>query len=256
MSLLSENTRRWREMHVKPERWKEAQTFAARALAKKSLYLSISPYANNIPWWAIALIHERECVGGVTNLRCSIGQGSPWNVKSRIIPQNGPFSSFEEAAIYNLQHSPPYAAKNKNWSGGGAMSILEQYNGLGYAKRGRPSPYIWAGSDQYRKGKYVRDGVYDPNYVDKQLGAAIMLRALMDADPTIQLDGDLPSQEEAGVTKEVSHASMGAGTIWASLHEGLQAGLEDWVVYSVGAVAVVALAYWVYRVYMNKKAEV
>lgn len=29
------------------------------------------------------------------------------------------------------------------------LAKLEQYNGLGYAARGRPSPYIWSGTDQY-----------------------------------------------------------------------------------------------------------
>jgi hypothetical protein len=35
---------------------------------------------------------------------------------------------------------------------GGALTLLEQYNGLGYANRGLPSPYIWSGTDRYLKG--------------------------------------------------------------------------------------------------------
>ncbi len=54
--------------------------------------------------------------------------------------------------------------------------MLEQYNGLGYASKGLPSPYIWAGTDQYTKGKYVADHVYDPNAVDQQLGCAGLLK--------------------------------------------------------------------------------
>ena len=38
---------------------------------------------------------------------------------------------------------------------------------------------IYAGTTNYTGGKYVADGVYDPNYVDKQLGVALMLKALM-----------------------------------------------------------------------------
>ncbi|MGY4420501.1 lysozyme family protein [Bradyrhizobium sp. JR6.1] len=40
--------------------------------------------------------------------------------------------------------------------------MLKQYNGLGYANKGRPLSHIWSGTDQYVSGKYVRGGVYDP----------------------------------------------------------------------------------------------
>ncbi len=59
---------------------------------------------------------------------------------------------------------------------------MEMYNGPGYAKRGLPSPYIWAGTNQYAKGKYIADGHFDPNAVDHQLGCAglIARMALID----------------------------------------------------------------------------
>ena len=67
--------------------------------------------------------------------------------------------------------------------------MLEQYNGLGYAARGLPSPYLWAGTDQYRAGKYVRDGVYDFHAVDSQAGCAGLLLALRALDPTVGFAG-------------------------------------------------------------------
>jgi len=33
-----------------------------------------------------------------------------------------------------------------------------------------PSPYVWSGTDQYNRGKYIADGHYDPHAIDKQLG--------------------------------------------------------------------------------------
>ena len=51
------------------------------------------------------------------------------------------------------------------------------------AARGVPSPYLWSGTNQYRSGKYVRDGLYDPGKVDSQLGCAALLIALMELDP-------------------------------------------------------------------------
>jgi len=77
---------------------------------------------------------------------------------------------------------------NRDWSIGGTLTKLEEYNGLGYAARRQPSPYIWSGTDQYRSGKYIRDGVYDPNAVDNQLGCAGLLLAMMALDPGIQFD--------------------------------------------------------------------
>ena len=71
--------------------------------------------------------------------------------------------------------------------------MLEEYNGLGYASRGVPSPYVWSGTDQYRSGKYVRDGVYDPNAVDSQLGCAGLLMAMMALDRSIDFGSKLPS---------------------------------------------------------------
>jgi len=62
--------------------------------------------------------------------------------------------------------------RNKDWSIGGILTLLEQYNGLGYASRGCASPYIWSGTDQYVAGKYVADHVFDPSTVDRQIGAA------------------------------------------------------------------------------------
>ncbi len=101
----------------------------------------------------------------------------------------GPFASWEEAAVDALVNCSPHAARNKDWSIGAALTKLEEYNGLGYAARGRPSPYIWSGTNQYVSGKYVRDGVYDPNVVDSQLGCAGLLMAMMALDPTVTFTG-------------------------------------------------------------------
>jgi hypothetical protein len=65
------------------------------------------------------------------------------------------------------------------------LTLQEMYNGLGYANKNRPSAYIWSGTNQYKSGKYVSDGVYDPNAIDSQLGCAVMLKAMMEIDKSI-----------------------------------------------------------------------
>src|SRR5262245_2831010 len=126
-----------------------------------------------VPWWFIAVVHEREAS---QSWAANIAQGDPWNRRSTHVPAGrGPFRSWEDAAYDALVNCAPHAARNKDWSPGGALAMLEQYNGLGYYRKGIPSPYIWAGTNQYTKGKYVADGVFDPNAVDKQLGCAGLL---------------------------------------------------------------------------------
>jgi lysozyme family protein len=152
----------------------------------KSRYQAVTAKAG-VPWAAIAVIHERECSQDWTG---SLAQGDPWNRVSVHVPAGrGPFDSWEDAAIDALRNCTPYAARNKDWSIGGTLTVLEEYNGLGYASRGVSSPYVWSGTDQYRSGKYVRDGVYDPNAVDSQLGCAGLLMAMMALDRSIEFDG-------------------------------------------------------------------
>ena len=104
------------------------------------------------------------------------------------------------------------------------MTMLERYNGLGYASRGRPSPYIWSGTNQYVSGKYVRDGVYDPDAVDSQLGCAGLLMTMMALDPTITFAGvtitppnvpSVPKPAIAPVTRSPSITNPAKGSIGA-----------------------------------------
>ena len=94
----------------------------------------------------------------------------------------------------------------------GVLIGLELYNGLGYASKGVPSPYLWAGTDQYRSGKYVRDGVYDPNHVDQQLGCVAMLKSMMAIDRTILFTGTkvTPSKPAPSSVTSPSKGSVGA----------------------------------------------
>ena len=148
-----------------------------------------------VPWFIIAVIHEREAS---QNWNTQLGQGDPLNRVSVHVPRGrGPFSTWENGAYDALVNTAPYAARNTDWSPGGAMTILEEYNGLGYATRGLPSPYVWSGTDQYQKGKYVRDGVFDPNAVDIQLGCAGLLKTMMILDKTINFGPPLPPPPSA-----------------------------------------------------------
>jgi lysozyme family protein len=151
---------------------------------------------SNMPdeaWPFIAAIHERE---SSMDFNTSLGQGDPLTdrrgipIKTVHVPANrGPFSgpdAFEQAAVDALWYCAPYAAKtNKDWSISGMLTYLERYNGLGYAVRGLSSPYIWAGTNQYTSGKYIRDGVFSATAKDTQLGVAGFLNRISFMDNTL-----------------------------------------------------------------------
>jgi lysozyme family protein len=124
------------------KRWANAkQTHNFSAVARhlvapeaKTRYQAVSA-KTEVPWTAIAVIHERECS---QNWSGSLAQGDPWNRVSVHVPAGrGPFKSWEDAAIDALVHCAPYAARNADWSIGGTLTKLEEYNGLGYAARRR-----------------------------------------------------------------------------------------------------------------------
>jgi lysozyme family protein len=180
--LTLANGRRWAARHVRPELVHTIHAVAGRLVAAKARYQVVEA-RTGVPWFIIAVIHERE---SSQSWAASLAQGDPWNKVSIHVPKNrGPFPSWEEAATDALVVCPPHAAKWTDWTIGGALCLLEQYNGLGYAARGLPSPYIWASTDQYQKGKYIADGHFDPNAVDHQLGCAALLSEMMAIDPSI-----------------------------------------------------------------------
>jgi lysozyme family protein len=182
VALKAANERRWNAAKL-------TRNFAGivkSLLAHKARYQAVEA-KTGVPWSVIAVIHERE---SSQNWGRSLAQGDPWDRVSVHVPAGrGPFNSWEAAAIDALVNCHPFLAAKKDWSIGGTLVALETYNGVGYANKGKPSPYLWAGTDQYVSGKYVRDGVYDPNAVDSQPGTANLLKAMMALDPTITFTG-------------------------------------------------------------------
>lgn len=174
---MSENAKRWAGMEINPASLAHIQA----VVDKLSTAIAQARYKQvearvGVPWRVVAVIHERE---SSQSWRGSLAQGDPWNEVSTHVPKGiGPFSSWVEAAVYAMKFCGPRPANNKDWSAAGTLDLLERYNGLGYAKRQVPSPYLWAGTNQYSAGKFIADGHFDPEAVDKQIGCAPMLKLL------------------------------------------------------------------------------
>jgi lysozyme family protein len=179
---MNENLHRWNAMHL---HYAALFVHTAKRLCEasaKAQYLSVEA-ATGVPWYIVAVIHEREAS---QSWKANLAQGDPWNARSIHVPRGrGPFTSWISAAIDALRNCPPHLASHKDWSTGGALDALEDYNGLGYLHHGVPSPYLWAGTDQYTSGKYVADGHFDPRAVDHQLGCAGLLWAMQAIDNSV-----------------------------------------------------------------------
>jgi lysozyme family protein len=176
---------RWKSCHVTPSLVTYIDGISHRLVAAKPRYQTVEA-VTGIPWAIIAVIHERE---SSQSWFASLAQGDPWNKVSIHEPRGrGPFTSWEAAAIDALQDCPPRAAHWDDWSIGGSLCLLEQYNGEGYWNLGLPSPYLWSFTDRYSHGKYTADGHFDPNAVDHQIGCAALLQRMTAIDPTIAQD--------------------------------------------------------------------
>jgi lysozyme family protein len=145
----------------------------------KSRYDTVSSKLG-IPWYFIGIVHNLE---GSSKFTTHLHNGDPLSARTVQVPKgrpktgNPPFQwefSAEDALVSEGLDTWT------DWSLPGVLFKLEGYNGFGYRKAGINinSPYLWSFSNQYTKGKFVRDGEFSPTAVSGQCGAAILVRRL------------------------------------------------------------------------------
>lgn len=185
-ALKVANAARWAAMKLDATRVHEFDAVATRLCDPdaKAMYLAIEA-ATSVPWFVVAVIHERE---SGQKWDTHLGQGDPISQKTVNDPAGrGPFfdpNAFYRGALDALIDCPPHASKWTDWTVGGSLTLLLSYNGFGYGER--PSPYLFAGTNQYASGKFIRDHVYDPSAVDVQDGCAPILSRMTLRDPSIK----------------------------------------------------------------------
>jgi lysozyme family protein len=132
----------------------------------------------------LALVHIMEADGDMNK---QILNGQPVTEKTTIAPEGwGPWKSWKEST-FAVVDSRPYI-KNAV-TGELILWYMEKWNGWGYAKQGKHSPYIFGGTDLCENsGKYIADGVYDPHAETKQAGAAVLLAVGMQSNAFPALD--------------------------------------------------------------------
>lgn len=132
-----------------------------------------------VPWYVVAVIHYRESSLNFTRHLHNGDRLSDRTIhvpKGRPLKGNPPFT-WVESAVDALKLKSYHTCTD--WSIENILNLLERYNGLGYKKKGLPSPYLWSWSNLYQRGKYVSDGRYDPAAIDKQCGTAVLIKLLI-----------------------------------------------------------------------------
>ena len=159
--------------------------YVSRLRKFKPTYESVAADLNGIPWQFIGITHGMEA--GFDFSR-HLHNGDPLTERTVQVPKgrpatgNPPFS-WRESAVDALMLKGLHQVER--WPRARALYELERFNGFGYRRRGMPTPYLWSFTNLYKKGKYVRDGEFDPEAVSKQCGAAAILKGLDDVNEGI-----------------------------------------------------------------------
>lgn len=171
----------WDTMKVSPEWARKADAIGKKIIASQSRYAT-AVAGTAVPWWFIAIVHAMEC-----SLRFDqhLHNGDPLTARTTRVPKGRPPTgsppfTWEESARDAITFER--LDEIDDWSLASALYHWHRYNGINneYKRRGIPTPYLWSGSQHYRKGKYVADHVFDPEAVSQQVGAAVLLKALVD----------------------------------------------------------------------------
>jgi lysozyme family protein/peptidoglycan hydrolase-like protein with peptidoglycan-binding domain len=192
-SLKSEYEADWANLTIRPSRLDEANAAARRAISGKTTYQQIEQ-RTGVPWTFVALCHYRE---SDFDFDTYLGNGQSLHRVTTLVPKGrGPFATFADGAVDALRIQDFVGASD--WGIARMLFRLEAFNGFGYHAKSVNSPYLYGGSTLYgppdaRAGKYVRDHVFDPSFVDTQLGTAVVLRAMMTLDPSITIDASPPA---------------------------------------------------------------
>lgn len=169
----------WHSMEIRP-RWKVwTKRVADRVLKGRDRYDDVAR-VTGAPWYFIGILHQMEANGDWTR---HLHNGDSLAARTVRVPAGRPVKgappfSWEESATDAL--SVEGVQWVKEWTLEKVLDRMERYNGLGYRYRGMRSPYLWSGSDHYKRGKFVADGKFDPEAVSLQVGGAVILRELAD----------------------------------------------------------------------------
>jgi len=162
---------------IKNDKYEKIDGILATIVAGKARYEAIAN-AIKVPWYFTGIVHNLE---GGSNFATHLHNGDRLTARTVNVPAGYPRTgtppfTWEVSAIdaLKLQKLDQWT----DWSLPATLYQFERYNGFGYRPKGINSPYLWSFSNQYTKGKFTADGIFDPNAISKQCGAAVLLRRM------------------------------------------------------------------------------
>lgn len=200
-------TARYLRAKYKSTTWKKGAEKAAKLILNHRFAYDKVEKETGLPWWLVGCLHMRE---SNNNFARWLANGDPLtgptvNVPAGLKGPGNPPWEWHVTAIISLDH---HNRKRRVVlkSIGEALDYAEHFNGLGYRQgAGRAttppstSPYLWSGTTEYERGKYVADGKFDADAVDAQLGVATVMIALEQMDIKLFQDS-LPDEPPLPVT--------------------------------------------------------
>jgi lysozyme family protein len=171
---------RFKAMKIKPDKVAYIDQRVDRLLKVRPRYEAMAK-ETGVPWFVIAVIDHMESGGGCI---AHLHNGDSLKARTKNVPKGRPLVgsppfTWDESARDALAYDG--LTKWKDWSVAGICYKLEGFNGFGYRKRGKPSPYLYSfatlpGWDG--RGKFIRDGVYSASAVSDQIGAVVLLKRM------------------------------------------------------------------------------
>lgn len=209
--------------------WEAEAKRVAQCIVDARATLTEVEQHTGVPWWFVGVIQGMEagCHGGKLDLTKHLHNGDSLNAKTHNVPAGRPHGippfTFLQSAIDAIQFD---GLDKVEWSAGSVVEracfFLEGYNGWGvrWFHSDTLTAYLWSGTNQYKRGKYVSDGQWSSMAVSGQIGAVPIIVALKELgaipEPRLVLDA------ADGIKGSVAGSVPAVGTRWPSAEQERQ----------------------------------
>lgn len=168
------------KMRVSNEQYEIARKAVQPVLNNQQRYEKVQALTG-VPWYWIGITHKME---SNCNFSTHLHNGDPLTARTVREPPGRPIKgqppfTWDESAVDALRLKG--LDDIYDWSLPRMLYEFERYNGWGYMLyRKTNSPYLWSFSSLQQPGKYVEDGKWNADAISEQVGAAVLLRVLID----------------------------------------------------------------------------
>ena len=179
------------------DEWKPKIEFYKAKLHEYQARYEAVAEKTGVPWFVVGILHAVE---SNFNFQTHFHNGDPLKqiLKQRTVnvpvgrPTDGdPPFAWEVSAADAITFSMGTA---KKWKLEELLEFFEAYNGFGMRTRRFPNPFLWNGCNLYEKGKYVANGVFNPEAVSTIVGTAVLLKFAIDQNEIVRHLGETPLQ--------------------------------------------------------------